>query len=151
MATRGLPAPAATSGRTSACRRTPEGSVATPPRAAAQQAAGGGTGGAVVFDRHRTVHQHVAIADGALHPAPLSAGKIVRLLDRSHCQVLEVVDHDVRRSPLLEGAAVGEPGAVRRQGRELPMYVLEGEDVVVARCADDRLGWVAARGEKARV
>src|SRR5215470_452032 len=120
-------------------------------RVAAQQAAGGITGGAIVFDRHLAVHQDVTIADGALYPAPLAGGKIVRLLDRRHLQVFEVIDDDVGGFAFLERAAVGEPSAVRRQSRELPMHVLEGKDVVVARRADDRFGRVAARGEKARV
>src|SRR5262245_35447511 len=85
----------------------------------AQQLARPRAGLAVVLDGHLAIDENVAIAGAALYAAPLAAGEVVRLLDRRHGEVVEVVDDDVRRLAFLERAAIGEAGAVGRQGRQL--------------------------------
>ena len=95
---------------------------------------------AILFDRDLAVHEHEAVAGGALDAAPLAAGLVLELLDRQHLQVLEVVDDDVRGLAHLDRAAVAVAGDVGGKRRKLGVRVLEREDVGLANGADERLG-----------
>src|SRR5262249_30889902 len=103
----------------------------------AEQAAGGHAGLLVVVDGDLAGHEHPPVPDPALDAPPLTAGEVVDLLDRGHVEAVEVVDDDVGRLPDLERAPVGESTAVRGEGRQLPVRLLERQDAVLPDGAHD--------------
>src|SRR6266478_8369750 len=91
----------------------------------AQQASRKRAGLAPILEGDLTIEHNSFITLGALHPAPLAAGKIMRDLHRHHFEPLEVVNDDVSGRALAQRAAIAETGAQRRMSAQPPVCLFE--------------------------
>src|SRR5882672_9985408 len=94
-------------------------------------------GEAVALPGNLPVHDHLAIALGALHAAPFVARQVVRNLDREHLQPLEIVNDDVGRCALTQEAAIFESGAEGGKSRHPPVDLFEAQPFLLAHEADE--------------
>ena len=76
--------------------------------AVAQQLARGGARALTVLKDRLPVHHDPAVPLSLLHPPPLSCWQIIVNLLGQGPELLQVVDHDIGREPLTQGATIVE-------------------------------------------
>jgi hypothetical protein len=115
---------------------------------AAEQAARRGTAALAVLEGDFAVHQHRAIALGALHASPFTAGEIVDDFKRFDGELVEVIDDDVGAISFDQSTAILEAPCYGRMCTQTEMQFLEREHIAVAAHPDQCLGRVAATREE---
>src|ERR1700730_1715003 len=97
----------------------------------AQEFSGQSSGADAVLERDLSVHNRVAIARRLLHAPPVAVREIVYRLHRLHCELLEVVDHDVRGHAFPDKTAVANSDRPAYLGGEPPMCLFQLHDLLV--------------------